>query len=31
MAPKVHKIHSLPDDAAWDKGVPPVGLSLIHI
>lgn len=25
MAPKVHKIHSLPDDAAWDKGVPPVG------
>jgi hypothetical protein len=25
MAPKVRKIHSLPDDAAWDKGVPPVG------
>lgn len=25
MAPKVHKIHSLPDDAPWDKGVPPVG------
>lgn len=25
MAKKVHKIHSLPDDAAWDKGVPPVG------
>lgn len=25
MAPKVHKIHSLPDDAAWDRGVPPVG------
>ncbi|MFY9713242.1 MAG: hypothetical protein WAK00_07185 [Microbacterium sp.] len=27
MARKVHKIHSLPDDAAWDKGVPPVGSS----
>lgn len=25
MAKKVHKIHSLPDDSAWDKGVPPVG------
>ncbi|MFB4353522.1 hypothetical protein RAC69_10275 [Microbacterium sp. LS_15] len=25
MAPKVHKIHSLPDDSPWDKGVPPVG------
>ncbi|MGP6172079.1 hypothetical protein ACTU6U_09740 [Microbacterium sp. A196] len=25
MAKKVHKIHSLPDDAAWDKGVPPAG------
>src|SRR6478736_4705545 len=25
MAPKVHKIHSLPDDAPWDKGVPPAG------
>jgi hypothetical protein len=25
MANKVHKIHSLPDDSAWDKGVPPVG------
>ncbi len=25
MAPKVHKIHSLPDDAPWDKGVPPTG------
>ncbi|MFJ4225534.1 hypothetical protein [Microbacterium sp. NPDC089695] len=25
MAPKVHKIHSLPDDAPWDRGVPPVG------
>ncbi|WP_251049052.1 hypothetical protein [Microbacterium sp. ISL-103] len=25
MAPKVHKIHSLPDDSAWDRGVPPVG------
>jgi hypothetical protein len=25
MAKKVHKIHSLPDDAAWDQGVPPVG------
>ena len=25
MADKVHKIHSLPDDAPWDKGVPPVG------
>lgn len=27
MAPKVHKIHSLSDDAPWDKGVPPVGSS----
>lgn len=27
MAPKVHKIHSLPDDAPWDGGVPPVGSS----
>ncbi|MGJ0388790.1 hypothetical protein [Microbacterium sp. CGR1] len=25
MAPKVHKIHSLPDDSPWDRGVPPVG------
>ncbi len=25
MAPKVHKIHSLRDDAPWDKGVPPTG------
>jgi hypothetical protein len=25
MAPKVHKIHSLPDDSPWDNGVPPVG------
>ncbi|HCS60539.1 MAG TPA: hypothetical protein DIW46_03945 [Microbacterium sp.] len=25
MAKKVHTIHSLPDDAPWDKGVPPVG------
>ncbi|WP_417510685.1 hypothetical protein [Microbacterium sp.] len=25
MAKKVHKIHSLPDDAAWDNGVPPAG------
>ncbi len=25
MAPQVHKIHSLPDDAPWDKGVPPAG------
>ncbi|WP_260857228.1 hypothetical protein [Microbacterium sp. 1.5R] len=25
MAPKVHKIHSLPDDSPWDKAVPPVG------
>jgi hypothetical protein len=25
MGPKVHKIHSLPDDSPWDKGVPPVG------
>jgi hypothetical protein len=25
MAPKVHKIHSLPDDSPWEKGVPPVG------
>jgi len=25
MANKVHKIHSLPDDSAWDKAVPPVG------
>lgn len=25
MAQKVHKIHSLPDDTPWDKGVPPVG------
>jgi hypothetical protein len=25
MAQKVHKIHSLADDAPWDKGVPPVG------
>jgi hypothetical protein len=25
MARKVHKIHSLPDDAPWDKGVPPAG------
>ncbi|KJQ54571.1 hypothetical protein [Microbacterium sp. SA39] len=25
MAPKVHKIHSLPDDSPWDKTVPPVG------
>lgn len=25
MASKVHKIHSLPDDAPWDRGVPPVG------
>ncbi|MFK0403886.1 hypothetical protein ACIQTT_16275 [Microbacterium sp. NPDC090225] len=25
MAPKVHKIHSLPDDAPWDKGIPPTG------
>ena len=24
---KVHKIHSLPDDAPWDRGVPPVGSS----
>ena len=27
MAKKVHKIHSLPDDAPWDKGVPPAGSS----
>ncbi|MFS0854494.1 hypothetical protein [Microbacterium sp. 179-I 3D4 NHS] len=27
MAPKVHKIHSLPDDSPWEKGVPPVGSS----
>ncbi|GAA1249446.1 hypothetical protein JOF42_002850 [Microbacterium phyllosphaerae] len=25
MGPKVHKIHSLPDDSPWDRGVPPVG------
>ncbi|CAH0158687.1 hypothetical protein SRABI76_00979 [Microbacterium oxydans] len=25
MADKVHKIHSLPDDSPWDKGVPPTG------
>lgn len=25
MGPKVHKIHSLPDDSPWDKGIPPVG------
>lgn len=25
MAKKVHKIHSLPDDAPWDRGVAPVG------
>ncbi|GAB3634189.1 hypothetical protein GCM10027421_35430 [Microbacterium shaanxiense] len=25
MAEKVHKIHSLPDDSAWDTGIPPVG------
>ncbi|WP_243842177.1 hypothetical protein [Microbacterium hydrocarbonoxydans] len=25
MGQKVHKIHSLPDDAPWDRGVPPVG------
>ncbi|KDA06062.1 hypothetical protein DC31_12605 [Microbacterium sp. CH12i] len=25
MAKKVHTIHSLPNDAPWDKGVPPVG------
>lgn len=25
MGQKVHKIHSLPDDAPWDKGVPPAG------
>lgn len=25
MASKVHKIHSLPDDSPWDRGVPPVG------
>ena len=25
MADKVHKIHSLPDDAPWDRSVPPVG------
>lgn len=25
MASKVHKIHSLPDDAPWDKELPPVG------
>lgn len=25
MTRNVHKIHSLPDDAPWDKGVPPVG------
>lgn len=27
MAKKVHKIHSLPDNSAWEKGVPPVGSS----
>lgn len=25
MARKVHKIHSLPDDAPWDSSVPPAG------
>lgn len=25
MGPKVHKIHSLPDDAPWDGGLPPSG------
>lgn len=25
MAKKVHRIHSLPDGSAWDKGVPPAG------
>lgn len=25
MAKKVQKIHSLPEDAPWDRGVPPVG------
>lgn len=25
MGKKVHKIHSLPDDAPWDTGIPPVG------
>lgn len=25
MAAKVHKIHSLPDSAPWDQGLPPVG------
>lgn len=27
MASKVHKIHSLPDDAPWDRTVPPPGSS----
>lgn len=27
MASKVHKIHSLPDDAPWDRIVPPPGSS----
>lgn len=27
MARKVHKIHSLPDDAPWDTGLPPAGSS----
>lgn len=25
MAEQVHRIHSLPDDAPWDTGLPPVG------
>lgn len=25
MEPKVYKIHSLPSDSPWDKGVPPAG------
>lgn len=25
MGNKVHKIHSLPDDSPWDRGVPPTG------
>jgi len=25
VAEKVHKIHSLPENSAWDRGVPPVG------
>lgn len=25
MTDRVHRIHSLPDDASWERGIPPVG------